>query len=99
MPIGLFLWGAREVWTWDVAPLLRFDRLKLTIRRFLELEQSQGSQDRLRAMPEQLAQLRQVMALCESPEGLGAAELLERLGIYYRIGNLAEAACRRNQST
>jgi len=27
------------------------------------------------------------MALCGSPEGLGAAELLERLGIHYRIGN------------
>jgi Methyltransferase domain len=91
VPIGLFLCGAREVWTWDVAPLLRFDRLKLTMRRFLELEQSQGSQDRLRAMPEQLAQLRQVMALCESPEGFEPAELLERLGIYYRIGNASRS--------
>src|SRR6516165_9970624 len=38
VPIGLFLSGAREVWTWDIAPLLKLNRLKLTIVRFLELD-------------------------------------------------------------
>jgi len=91
VPIGLFLCGAREVWTWDIAPLLRRDRLKLTIRRFLELEQEQGGRVHFHALPERLTRLREVMALCESPEGLGAAELLERLGIYYRIGNASRS--------
>jgi hypothetical protein len=27
VPIGLFLCGAREVWTWDIVPFLRRDRL------------------------------------------------------------------------
>jgi len=89
VPIGLFLCGAREVWTWDIVPFLRRGRLKLTIRRFLELEQ--GWRGHFHALPERLTRLREVMALCESPEGLGPAELLERLGIYYRIGNASRS--------
>jgi len=91
VPIGLFLCGAREVWTWDIAPLLRRDRLKLTIRRFLELEQGPGLPSHIPALPERLTQLREVMALCESTEGLGPAELLEQLGIHYRIGNASQS--------
>jgi hypothetical protein len=89
--IGLFLCGAREVWTWDIAPLLRRDRLKLTIRRFLELEQEQGGRVHFHALPERLTRLREVMALCELPDGPGPAELLERLGIHYRIGNASRS--------
>src|SRR5882762_3400246 len=89
VPIGLFLCGAREVWTWDIVPFLRRERLKLTIRRFLELEHV--LRGHFHALPERLTRLREVMALCESPEGLGPAELLERLGIYYRIGNASRS--------
>jgi hypothetical protein len=91
IPIGLFLCGAREVWTWDIVPFLRRDRLKLTIRRFLELEQGEGLRSHFHILPQRLTQLREVMALCESPAGLGPAELLERLGIYYRIGNASRS--------
>jgi len=89
--IGLFLCGAREVWTWDIAPLLTCDRLKLTIRRFLELEQGPGLRGHFHALPERLTRLREVMALCEQVEELGPAELLERLGIHYRIGNASRS--------
>ncbi len=91
VPIGFFLCGAREVWTWDIVPFLRRDRLKRTIRRFLELEQGQGLGGHLHALPERLTRLREVMALCEQPEGVGAAELLERLGIHYRIGDASRS--------
>ena len=91
VPIGLFLCGAREVWTWDITPLLRRDRLKLTIRRFLEIEQEQALGGHFHALPERLTRLREVMALCESPEGVRPAELLERLGIHYRIGNASRS--------
>jgi hypothetical protein len=67
VPIGLFLCGAREVWTWDIAPFLRRDRLKLTIRRILELDQ--GLRGHFHALPERLTRLREVMALCESRKG------------------------------
>jgi hypothetical protein len=65
--------------------------VKLTIRRFLELEQGQGLRGHFHARPERLTRLRKVMALCEQPEGLGPAELLKQLGIYYRIGNASRS--------
>jgi hypothetical protein len=87
--IGLFLCGAQEVWTWDIAPFLKRGRLKDTLGRFLEIEE-QGLRNRFHALPERLARLREVMALCDSPEGLKPAELLERLGIHYRVGNASQ---------
>jgi hypothetical protein len=91
VPIGLFLCGAREVWTWDIAPLLKLHRLKLSIGRFLEFEQKQRLQDYLRVVPERLAALREALTLCESPKGLEPARVLERLGIHYRIGNASRS--------
>jgi SAM-dependent methyltransferase len=90
VPIGLFVSGAREVWTWDIAPLLKFSRLKLTIDRFIELDQGQRLQDHLSIVPERVAALRKVMTLLESPQRLKPVQLLERIGIHYRVGN----ACR-----
>jgi Methyltransferase domain len=87
VPIGLFLCGAREVWTWDIAPLLKLDRLKCVIARFLELEQKQLLKSHLDALPERLALLKEVMTRCDSPQTHEAAQLLERLNIHYRIGN------------
>jgi hypothetical protein len=89
--IGFFLSGAREVWTWDITPLLRRDRLQRTIGRFLELEQRQGLGSRLQVLPERLARLREVMALCDSSAAFGPGELLERLSIRYRIGNASRS--------
>jgi hypothetical protein len=89
--IGFFLCGAREVWTWDIVPFLRRDRLKLTLRRFLELEPAHELRARFYGLPERLSRLREVVALCEQPEGLGPAELLERLGIHYRIGDASRS--------
>jgi hypothetical protein len=88
VPIGLFLCGAREVWTWDVAPLLKLDRVILAIGRFLEVEQKEELQNHLPALrQERLARLREAMTLCKSLESLEPAQLLERLDIRYRIGN------------
>jgi hypothetical protein len=91
VPIGLFLCGAREVWTWDVAPLLKLDRLKFAIGRFVEFGEMQKLHDHLPILPERLAALREVMTLCESSKRLKAAQLLERLGIHYRIGNASRS--------
>ena len=86
VPIGLFLCGAREVWTWDIAPLLKLDRLKDVIARFLELEERQLLKSRLDALPERLALLRAVMTGRDSSNS-EPTQLLEGLNIHYRIGN------------
>jgi len=86
VPIGLFLGGAREVWTWDIAPLLKLNRLKGVIARFLELEERQLLKSRLDALPERLVLLRKVMTSCDSANS-EPTQLLGRLNIHYRIGN------------
>jgi hypothetical protein len=91
VPLGFFLCGAEEVWTWDIAPLLRRDRLETTIRRFLEFEEEERLEEYLHPLPERLAHLREVAALCGLLQGVGPAELLERLNIHYRIGNASRS--------
>ncbi len=91
VPIGLFLCGAREVWAWDIAPLLKIDRLKDVIARFLELEEKQLLKSYLDALPDRLDLLKEVMTRCDSPQRHEPAQLLEQLNIYYRLGNAARS--------
>ena len=86
VPIGLFVCGAREVWTWDIVPLLTLDRLKGVIARFLDYEHSQLMKHHLDGLPGRLMLLRQAMESCNSP-GSKPGQVLERLNIHYRIGN------------
>ena len=97
VPIGLFLCGAREIWTWDIVPHLTLGRLKLTIGRFLEferrqteLEPQQTLEDHIRPEPERFSLLRELMRRCELPQSSKPAELLEMLGIHYGIGNAGQ---------
>jgi hypothetical protein len=90
VPIGLFLCGAREVWTCDIAPLLKLDRLKDVTARFLELEERQLLKSHLDALPERLALLREVMTRWDSPKS-EPAQLLGHLNIHYRIGNASQS--------
>lgn len=70
MPVGFYLCGSREVWTFDIRPLLRRARLKRMLRYFCEFDQ-QGELQRLLplAKPERMAKLRQALECAdrESP--------------------------------
>jgi len=90
VPVGLFLCGAREIWTWDIVQHLKLDRLRLTTRRFLELAQREKLRDHIDAEPERLRLLQQLIRVCESPQSSNPAELLDRFGIHYRIGNAGQ---------
>jgi Methyltransferase domain len=90
VPIGLFLCGAREIWTWDIAPLLRRDRLKGVIDRFLKLEQKQLLRNHLATLPERLMLLREVMLDFDSRKR-EPDQLLDYLNIHYRIGNAIQS--------
>jgi hypothetical protein len=91
VPVGLFLCGASEVWTWDIVQHLKLDRLQLTIRRFLELEQSQKLRDHINPQPERISLLQELLKKCESSSSSNPAELLDAFGIHYRIGNAAQS--------
>jgi len=91
VPIGFFLCVAREVWIWDIVPFLRRDRLNTRFAGSQNLIKSKGLAGHFQALPERLSRLREVLALCEQPEGLGPAELLEWLGIRYWIGSASRS--------
>src|SRR5882672_9464407 len=83
VPVGLYLCGAAEIWTFDIAPLLRSVQVKLMLDRFAESERSGELQKRLpRLRPERLAKLREFSA---SWDGHSPAALLEKMSIHFHV--------------
>jgi hypothetical protein len=80
VPVGLFLCGATEVWSFDIAPLLSRPRLQRVFARFDEYACSGALQEHLpRVRPERLARLRQVAAGCGAPlASLNASQASDR---------------------
>jgi hypothetical protein len=63
VPIGLYLCGAKEIWTFDIAPLLRRSRVEATLQRFCDYHQQGVLAKRLPWLcPERMAQVRQALA-------------------------------------
>ncbi len=91
VPVGLFLSGARDIWTWDIVQHLKLSRLKLTIRRFLELEQTQKLRDHILPEPGRVAALQELIKICELSQSTNPADLLDPFGIHYRIGNAGQS--------
>jgi hypothetical protein len=83
VPIGLYLCGASEIWSFDIEPLLRRDRLKVLLNFFLEYDQNGSLQKFLpRLRPDRTNQLRQVAGKIDT---LTPEELLAGLNIHVRI--------------
>lgn len=85
VPLGLYLCGASEIWTYDIVPLLRWDTLKRTIELFSEYHRT-GALERMltSVQPQRLLHLEELLGKVgnESP-----STILERLNIYVRIGD------------
>ena len=85
VPVGLYLRGASDVWTFDLVPLVRQDVLRRTIELFCEskregvLEQNLGTikAERVRHLEELLTQV----------ENVAPVQLLSRLNIHMCIGD------------
>jgi hypothetical protein len=85
VPIGLYLCGASEIWTYDLVPVLRRDTLGRTLEFFFELHRD-GVLERIlsTADPERL------MHMESAVKGCGKASphrVLEELGIHARVGD------------
>jgi hypothetical protein len=85
VPLGLYLCGASEIWTYDLVPVLRSDTLRHTLRLFSELGRD-GSLNRI--LPairnERFAHLEELMEdIGEEPPIKG----LRRLSIHLRLGD------------
>jgi len=83
VPVGLYLCGAGEIWTLDIAPLLSSAQVKLMLDRFEECERAGELQKRLPWLcPERLAKLREFSA---SWDRRSPAALLEKMNIHFRV--------------
>lgn len=85
VPIGLFLCGASQVWTWDIAQHLSLERIRFVLNSFLRLDAAGELERHLpNLQPERLDELHKVAA---DRSAIAPAQLLERLAIRYRVGD------------
>jgi len=90
VPVGLYLCGAAETWTFDIAAFLRPPQLKLMLDRFAESEQAGELQKRLpRLRPERLAKLREFSANWDQRS---PAALLEKMNIHFQVRDAQQTA-------
>lgn len=85
VPLGLYLCGATEIWTYDVVPVLRRDTLRRTLELFAEFRR-EGSLERILGMVQQerLLRLEELLGQVEMDT---PAQLLRKLNIRVRIGD------------
>ncbi|MDP9333501.1 MAG: class I SAM-dependent methyltransferase [Actinomycetota bacterium] len=83
VPVGLFLCGASEVWTYDIAPLLQRGRVERTLRAFYEFAADGALQQRLPwVIPERLERLREALESAATSRTGSHRALLESLNIH-----------------
>jgi hypothetical protein len=80
VPVGLYLCGASEIWTFDIVPLLRSSRMKRTLEYFCEYDRKGELRKHLPQLrPERMARLREALVTAESET---PQALLERFKIH-----------------
>lgn len=83
VPIGLFLCGAGEIWTYDIAPLLNRERNQAVLAKLLEFERTGKLGSLLpRMRPERLARLKE---LAPRAAEMDAVAFLKLLNIHARV--------------
>lgn len=79
VPVGLFLCGAGEIWTFDIAPLVKAGRVRAMLRKFSDYARLGRLSSFLpEVRPERLAALDRVLG----QTGTSGVEMLEGLGIH-----------------
>jgi hypothetical protein len=91
VPVGLFLSGAREVWTWDITPHVSLSRLKAVLEQFTEVRRTGELSRHLPGLvPERLKHLRKVAA--DHAKWANVNEAFQHLAIHYVIGDAKHTA-------
>jgi hypothetical protein len=76
VPVGFYLCGATDIWTFDIAPLLRRSRVEATLQRFCEYHERGVLEKSLPWLrPERMARVREALkeAKTQKPEALLAS--------------------------
>lgn len=85
IPIGLFLQGASEIWSWDIVRHLRRDTFKRTLELFIHYEENNLLHEFLPSIkPDRLRRLHEVAA---ANDRRAPHELLEQFNIHALIGD------------
>lgn len=90
VPLGLYLYGALEIWTYDLFPVLNRDMLRSTLEFFQEFNGTGELQQTLKSV--QPRRLRQLEDLLGEVEKESPDYLLKRLNIRVRIGDARTTA-------
>jgi hypothetical protein len=94
VPIGLFLCGAREVWTWDIVRHVNMRRSVNVLQQFIELARRGVLHHYLpELIPERLERLREATTASVSGD---AIELLNTLNIRYCVGDASASRLPHN---
>lgn len=85
VPIGLYLCGAAEIWTYDLVPLVESDLLQHTLTQFADAIR-QGSLRKY--LPEARAdRMAKIQKMADLPAKENPVKSLERLHIHVRVGD------------
>lgn len=85
IPIGMFLCGAREIWSMDIRRLLRRDTLDAVTECFLETERLGELEE---ALPRrQRERVEELARLHSGNPGLSPIEFLEQLNVHAMLGD------------
>jgi hypothetical protein len=85
VPIGLYVCGASDIFTYDLVPVLRRDTLRRTLELFIEFKKEGALERILRAVqPERLQRLEDVLGRVEEET---PSQSLRQLNIQVRIGD------------
>ncbi len=82
VPVGLFLTGARRMYTVDISALMNKANLCLTLQRYLDWHKSGALQPYLTPLPGRLEMARQLLTEAET---LSLEQLLERMNLSYLV--------------
>ena len=85
VPIGLYLFGISEIWTYDIAPLIRKDNLKRVIELFCEVKEK-GALNRILGRVDE-DRFNKLKALMDGDDKEGPNKLLEKINIHIRVGD------------
>lgn len=80
IPVGMYLCGAKDVWTCDIEPLLRSEQVRRVLQLYLKYFEENALQQLLPHLKtDRIGSLRSTLAMSQSAS---AQDLLEALGIH-----------------
>jgi hypothetical protein len=91
LPVAMYLCGAAEVWSYDITPLLRADRVRQTLEFFREFARDGRLQTHLPWL-----QAERLGTLDDALQQTSPAEMLARVHVHVRVGDASESGLSEN---